>query len=377
VSADLAIKQASTRSWLVRWPLGTALAAYVACRFLVLVFLWISNLFLHRGFGQELSLWDGKWFIEGVVSGWPSHLPMINGHVAANPIAFFPALPLAIRFLGLFGLSPVASGVLISGVTGFVAVIAVYKLTDWISTNPHAARAALLFALFPGTFAFSLVYSEGIVITCVGFGLLFLLQRRWLAAGILGLIASAASPVGLVFAVSCSWAAVVAIVKRGEWRSLVAPVLAPLGAVAWMLYLRVHTGTWNAWRLTERGGWKSYPSLAYPIRIIDHVVLNPISPTLTGWILFIGTAVGIFGIYVMAKEHQPAPLFLYGLGALVAAAISVPVGLRPRFLMLAFPIIIGFATRFGGWKYRTILMLEVLVLIFMINLTFDSFAVFP
>lgn len=344
---------------------------------MVLVFLWISNLFIHRGFGQELSLWDGKWFIEGVVNGWPSHLPMINGHVAANPIAFFPALPLAIRFLDLFGLSPVASGVLISGVTGFVAVIAVYKLTDWISTNKRAARAALLFALFPGTFAFSLIYSEGIVITCVGFGLLFLLQRRWLAAGILGLIASAASPVGLVFVLSCVWVSVVAIVKRGEWRSLIAPVLAPLGGLAWMLYLRVHTGTWNAWRLTERGGWKSYPSLAYPVRIIDHVLFNPISPTLTGWILFLGTVVGIFGIYVMAKEHQPAPVFLYGLGALIAAAISAPVGLRPRFLMLAFPIIIGFATRYSGWKYRTILIIEVLALIFMINLTFDSFAVFP
>ena len=30
----------------------------------------------------------------------------------------------------------------------------------------------------------------------------------------------------------------------------------------------VHTGQLTAWRLTERGGWKSYPSLAYPFRIV-------------------------------------------------------------------------------------------------------------
>ncbi len=48
------------------------------------------------------------------------------------------------------------------------------------------------------------------------------------------------------------------------WR----PLLAPLGFVAYMAYLWRHTGEPLAWRLTERGGWHSYPSLTYPFRIV-------------------------------------------------------------------------------------------------------------
>ncbi len=43
----------------------------------------------------------------------------------------------------------------------------------------------------------------------------------------------------------------------------------------------------------------------------------------------------------MLREHQPPPVFLYGLCAAGSAAISQPVGLRPRFLMLAFPMVHG------------------------------------
>ena len=43
--------------------------------------------------------------------------------------------------------------------------------------------ATLLFALFPGTFAFSLAYNEGIVLTCIALGLLALMDRRWWLAG--------------------------------------------------------------------------------------------------------------------------------------------------------------------------------------------------
>ena len=88
---------------------------------------------------------------------------------------------------------------------------AVGLLARRLAGDSAGARAALLFAVFPGTFAFSFAYSEGIVVTCVAFGLLALLDRRWWLAGLLGAVATAASPVALAFVVSCAWAAGAAI----------------------------------------------------------------------------------------------------------------------------------------------------------------------
>ena len=47
------------------------------------------------------------------------------------------------------------------------------------------------------------------------------------------------------------------------------------------------------------------------------------------------------GVVLMVQERQPAPVLLYGICALGSAAVSQPVGLRPRFLMLAFPVVIA------------------------------------
>ena len=87
----------------------------------------------------------------------------------------------------------------------------------------------------------------------------------------------------------------------------------------------VHTGTLDAWRLTERGGWKSYPSLTYPFRIVWTFLRDPLSPTLTGQILFFGTVAAVIGVVLMVREHQPAPVLLYGLCA-VAVGGRLPAG---------------------------------------------------
>jgi len=147
--------------------------------------------------------------------------------------------------------------------------------------------------------------------------------------------------------------------------------------VAYMLYLWRHTGQLNAWRLTERGGWQSYPSITYPFRIVWKFVSNPLSPTLTGQILVAGTVVAIAGVVLMVKERQPPPVLLYGLCALGSAAVSLPVGFRPRFLMLAFPIVVAAGTRYSGWTYRILVAVSVVLLALMTVLETGSQAVFP
>jgi hypothetical protein len=356
------------------WPV----AAYVLARVVTLAALLVIDLVSHHSLSGRLARWDGTWFLQAAEQGWPRHLPMTNGHVAANTTAFFPVFPLAIRWLSLDGtLSPLVVGVVISGVTGLTAVVAIGLLVRRFAGSERAMRATLLFAVFPGTFAFSLVYAEGIVLTCIALGLVALLDRRWWLAGLLGLVASATSPIALAFFLSCAWCAGWAAWRDRSVRPLIAPVLAPLGFVAYMGWLWRHTGVLNAWRVTEQGGWRSTTSFSYPFHVLGTFVRNPLSPTLTGQILVVGTVVAVIGAVLAIRQRQPAPVLIYGIAAAGLAAIASPVGLRPRFIMLAFPLVVAYGTRLRGRAYTGALVVSIASLVAMTALEFVSWAVFP
>jgi hypothetical protein len=362
------------RRWFLFWPV----VAYLAARVITLAAFLVADLVDHQGLADTLKRWDSTWFVRAAEQGWPRHLPMTHGHVAANTIAFFPVFPLAIRWLSsATTLSPLTVGVTISAITGLTAVVAIGVLVRRFAGSERATRATLLFAVFPGTFVFSLAYSEGIVLTCIALGLIALLERRWWVAGLLGLLATATSPIALAFVLSCAWCAGWAAWRDRSVRPLVAPILAPLGFVAYMVWLWRHTGVLNAWRLTEQGGWHSSPSLAYPVRIVATFARNPISPTLTGQILVAGSVVAVVGAVLAIRQRQPAPVLIYGLAAGVLAAISAPVGLRPRFLMLAFPLVVAYGTRLRGRVYTGALVVSVALLVATSVLEFALWPVFP
>ncbi len=362
------------RRWFLFWPV----VAYLAARAFTMAALLVADLADHRSLAGQLARWDGTWFLRAAEQGWPRHLPMAHGHVTANTTAFFPVFPIAIRWLSsATTLSPLAVGVTVSAVTGLTAVVAVGLLVRRFTGSVPATRATLLFAVFPGTFAFSLVYSEGIVVTCIALGLLALLERRWWRAGLLGLLATATAPIALAFVLSCAWCAGRAAWRDRRVRPLVAPVLAPLGFLAYMGWLWRHTGALDAWRLTERGGWHSSPSLAYPFRVVVTFARNPLGPTLTGQILVAGTVVAVIGAVLAIRQRQPAPVLIYGLAAAVLAATAAPVGLRPRFLMLAFPLVVAYGTRLRGRVYTGALLVSAALLVAMSWLEFASWAVFP
>ena len=363
-----------------RWriPFREAVVAYVVARVLTLVVVIIADHFTHRGLVHALSIWDGDWFLRAIKYGYPHHLVRVHGAVVASPIAFFPLFPLLLRALAdVTRLSPAVVGLVVSAVSGLGAVLAVGHLTRRYASEDAARRAALLFALSPGGFVFSLIYNEGILITLIAVGIGALLSRRWLLAGVLGALATATAPVGVLFVLCCAWAAAVAVHRRREWRSLAAPLLAPVGLLAWFGYLWAHTGTPLAWQLTERGGWHSYASVAYPVRVLGKFLANPFSPTMTGQILVAGTLASLVGLYFVYRERPPTLIVLYATSAVALFAISAPVGLRPRFIMLAFPLVTAAGTRLRGRPFRVAVAVSALLLVLMSVETLFSWAVFP
>jgi hypothetical protein len=361
-----------------RRPFATAAGVSILCRLVTVAAVVVADVWTHKGLGHTLGGWDGAWFLRAVDHGYPAHLPRTDGHVAANPVAFFPFFPLVVRVLhDVTRIDPLGLALVVSGATGVTATVAVGVLTREFAGPEAAGRAALLFAVFPGTFVFSLAYAEGIVVTCVALGLLALLRRRWLAAGLLGLVTTASSPVSLAFVLSCAWCALVAVRRDRDWRALAAPVLAPVGFVLWMAYLWAHTGTLDAWRLTERGGWKSYPSLRYPLHLVWETLRSPVAPVFTDRMLLLCSAATVVAAVLAVRQRQPAPVLWYGLTAALLAACSAPVGLRPRFMMLAFPLVIAVATRVRGRAFSWLVVGSAVLLAGATAMTLTWSGVFP
>jgi hypothetical protein len=363
-----------------RWPRWVLrpIVIYLASRVVTYAALGVATTFSHKGLWGEIDLWDSRWFIRAASHGWPSHLPMVDGHPAANTTAFFPLFPLSFRWLSeITGISLLTAGAIVSGLTGMTAMIAVWALVRRYAGSRGADRATLLLAVFPGAFVFSLVYSEGMTITFIAFGLLALLRRRWLLAGILGLLATATSPVAVAFAVSCAWCAYREIRRNGNWRAIVAPILAPLGIIGYLAWLAWHSGGVTAWTQTERYGWHSYASLWYPIHLVISFLRDPIAQTLTDHILVVGIVVAVICAIVAIRDRMPVPILLYGLIAAGISVVTAPVGLRPRFILLAFPLVLAIGTRLRGRSYGAVLLLSTGLLITLTIYTVASYKVFP
>jgi hypothetical protein len=362
--------------WQATWCPGLI---YLVSRAVVLLTMAVVALIGGGSLGGRIYRWDSVWYLRVVAHGYPEKLPMAHGHVLANPIAFFPGLPMLIRGLSaLTGLTHFASGVAVSSVTGLTATIGVWMLVREYAGERAANRATILFAFFGGSFVFSMIYSEGLVITGVAFGLLALMRRRWVLAGLLGAVATAAAPIALPFVLSCAWAAFLAIRRDRDWRSLAAPVLAPLGTIAYLLFTWRHTGTLAAFTRSERGGWHSYLSVAYPFRIIWANLAHPITSNANTRIVFFCLIGVVIASVITIRDRQPSLLAIYGIGVGVLATVTAPVGPRPRIILDAFPLILAVALRYqNGWKYKVALFSSFAFLVAMTAYTVGSSAVFP
>ncbi len=136
----------------------------------------------------------------------------------------------------------------------------------------------------------------------------------------------------------CVVASMAAIRARREWRSLFAPLLAPLGVGIFFSYLWIHAGSPFEWFFAQRAGWQSgsfgggVPGAVETV--IRHGIANPNATVKT---LSLLVALGLLVLYF--KAHPPAPWTGYVLAVLCLGMLSPVVGVTPRLLLRNFPLL--------------------------------------
>lgn len=354
---------AGGRPWFPGWrPLATPVVAWAASRLVVLGAIAVGN-HLRGNWGRmadALRIWDGNWYLTAAEGyDYPAITPEPFGQV---DIAFFPLFPLLIRGLAaLTGWTILTAGIVVATVFGALAVVAIWLLLHHLAGRQVADRTALLVAFFPGSIALTLIYSEGVMLTAAAGCLLALTLRRWEVAGLLGALASAARPNGLAVAVACAVASGLAIRATRDWRSLIAPVVAPLGAVAYWAWLWFKTGSAGVWLRIQREGWGEgidfgralIRDLQWYGRLfhdLDFLGLPMIVHLRVAGLIFVGVAA-----VLMVRWRPPAILWTYAAAIMLATLLAQTLGARPRFVLTAFPLIAAVAWNTRGVVYQVIL----------------------
>jgi Mannosyltransferase (PIG-V) len=368
---------------------------YLATRLLLLVAAFLQSRFGHAPFQNELANWDGFWYRELANKGYPSYV----SH-AQTTLGFFPLFPLTIWPVehvialvapGNLPLAATLAGTLISATGGLVATILVHRLTDGWWGRETARRATILFVLFPGSVVFSMVYSEGLLLPLVAGCLYALERRRWVLAGVLAAFGTAVQPVGLVLAPVCLIAAALEIHRRG-WRSrearrsLLAPLLAPVGAACFMAFLWLWTGNPFANYIAQHHGWSEKTT---PLALVH------LTTKLAGEISFthfnqptinLNLVLGLIGAVVLVvllvllwfcrREVSP-PAIAWTLAISFLAFTSSEVPPNPRMLITAFPALLTVARYARGRWFTVIAWLNGGLLVVLSLLTFYGLTLRP
>lgn len=303
-----------------------------------------------------LTKWDAGWYIGIAAGGYPDSIPP-DASVAAgqSPLAFFPGFPLVIRAVEALGVSFNEAAVLISVAAGTAAAVVLWHLARELTDRPTANAAVALFSVFPGAFVLSMGYSEGLFLLCAAACLLALLRERWAVAGVAAAVAGATRPTGLVLAVTCAWAAGVAIRRRRTWRPLLAPALAPLGFAAWTLYLHAHTGDAFIWTDAHRQGWgQGLGPGVETFRKLGRLAVHPLADfniLVSGVVIVVTVA----GVVLLWRWRPPSVLSVYTAGLLVPVVFGASLTSTPRFVLPALPLFIAAGRRLRGPALHAVL----------------------
>ncbi|KRE57170.1 hypothetical protein [Phycicoccus sp. Soil748] len=170
---------------------------------------------LPADYGSVVTSWDGQWYWDIVLHGYPSTVVDTGGHAVQSSLAFFPLYPalvkagMAVTGLGFEVVAPTLSLLL-----GAAAVLVVFRLLEVVVDRGRALACTALLCCFPATAVLQSAYTESLGLLFVATTLLLLVRRRYL------------------------WC-LVPVVLLGLTRNITL-VLAPVVALHWLVAVRRH-----------------------------------------------------------------------------------------------------------------------------------------
>ena len=175
--------------------------------------------------------WDTGWYL-GIANVGYQYLPTAEEDHQQN-IAFFPAYPMAMRYLSaVFGRQPLWTGVVISICAFYFALVYFLRLArSELGNEERAMTAALLLATYPFAVFFSAAYTESLfLLTLVGAVYHFRQNQLWRSA-LWGFVCGLTRPPGCFLSVVLGLMAVAPMWDAERWRAILPSTFARSASV--------------------------------------------------------------------------------------------------------------------------------------------------
>jgi hypothetical protein len=305
---------------------------------------------------NAFSQWDAGWYLNIAENGY-------RGEQAA---AFFPLYPAVVHAVAWVTQSALVAGVLVSLVSAGVAAVVIARIARMLLGERIARDSVLYLALYPVSFVFTSVFSDGLFLALAAGAVLAAMRDRPWLAGLLGGLAVGTRLIGLALL-----PALVILLWPERWSPRAVLRFAPLALLpaavglfalyldrqlgnAWAFvdaqsdYWLRHTATLGPvgglWEAIEMGGRGSLQVLrhlprAAEIRVEDeqgarnalHLLLLLAMLWLT-WVAWkkLGPAFGLYSVaYISVVLSSPIDYF--------------PLTSLPRFVIGDFPLFVALA----------------------------------
>ncbi|MGP3947641.1 hypothetical protein [Streptomyces sp. 7N604] len=328
-----------------------ALLAYASVRLLGLVILGTAAAAAGKSPHTLLNArWDSLWYARIATEGYGYEIRLPDGDVHSD-LAFFPLLPALER--GISEITPLSvpdAGLLVSWLASLVAAWGIYAIGARLHGRRGGVLLAALWGAYPTAFVQSMAYTETLFTALAAWAVYAVLTGRWVWAGGLAVLAGLTRPSAAAIVAAIWIPAAVTLIReyragaragellRGHARMLLGVVLAPLGWLAYVLYVAVRNGSLFAY-FEVQGGWGN--GIDGGRALAGFVWQNLTSNVLAGLGLCAALALVFWLLWLCVRQRQPLPLVVYTAAVVVVSLVGAGYfGSRPRLMMPAFPLLL-------------------------------------
>ena len=298
--------------------------------------------------GARLFAWDARWMVDIAQQGYfgLGEIEEEPGHWQS--LAFFPAFPFLIGALSQIpGVDPAVIGSVIAAGSGLALAFAVVELARIAGAGPRGRIAAsILVTTAPMSIVFLMPYTDGPFLAMAAWALVLMIRKRWLGAGVLVFIAGLTRPTAI--ALFLTFAMVVLVHDRRNWKAWLAVAVSPAGWVGYLMWASSHLREVGGWFGAQSRGWNT--GVDGGLATVRFLIETLTTSRETGYTISAFIVIAVVVPLVLAS--LPVMLRLWGnawpvllFSWVVAAQILLSDGLmhsRPRLLLASALVLIVF-----------------------------------
>ncbi len=296
------------------------------------------------------------------------HYLFIAGNGYTNNYGFFPAYPLTIRIASIlfganssFDLAYFFSAFFVSNIAFFLSLIVFYKLLSLDYNEKQTKQTLFALIVFPTSFFFGSLYSESLFLLFLFLSFYFARKKQWALASIFGIFLTLTRLVGIcIFPVLFYEYFIVnkqplkKFIQSGIWT-------VPFGLIGYSIYNYFMKGDF-LYFIHAQGNFLNnrsvdtivlFPQTIY--RYIKILITNS-NAQFEWWIALLELGSFVFviiALYVAWKKKVRRSYIIFSLLAVLVPASSGTFSALPRYILVAFPMLIVIGL-FSGKLLKTL-----------------------